>query len=377
MAYELPQLPYGYDALKLYIDEQTMHLHHEKHHQAYVTNLNNALEKHPEVDKGNVDEILTTIDEVPEDIRTAVRNNGGGHANHTMFWQIKTPSGRGGGRQPSGDLEEAIRWSFGSFDQFKERFGATAAPGALFGSGWCWLIVNPDRSLSIETTPNQDSPLMEEKTPILGLDCREHSYYLKYQNRRPEYIEAWWNVVNWAEVERRYVTVDERDHVLGPASAEVTLVEYGDFECPYTRRARPVVRRLGQDFADRLLFVFRNFPLTRIHPHAQAAAEAAEAAGSQGRYWEMHDLLLENQRHLEDEDLRHYAEQLGLDPERFDRDLAQHVHARRVREDLRGGLKSGVTGTPTFFVNGLRHDGPNDLPALRAAVEDALEKAVR
>ena len=176
---------------------------------------------------------------------------------------------------------------------------------------------------------------------------------------------------------RLAVPVDERDHVLGPASAEVTLVEYGDFECPYTRRARPVVRRLGQDFADRLLFVFRNFPLTRIHPHAQAAAEAAEAAGSQGRYWEIHDLLLENQRHLEDEDLRHYAEQLGLDPERFDRDLAQHAHARRVREDLRGGLESGVRGTPTFFVNGLRHDGPNDLAALRAAVEDALEEAVR
>ena len=176
---------------------------------------------------------------------------------------------------------------------------------------------------------------------------------------------------------RLAVPVDERDHVLGPASAEVTLVEYGDFECPYTRRARPVVRRIGQDFADRLLFVFRNFPLTRIHPHAQAAAEAAEAAVSQGRYWEMHDLLFDNQRHLEDEDLRRYAEQLGLDPERFDRDLAEHVHAHRVREDLRGGLESGVRGTPTFFVNGLRHDGPNDLAALRAAVEDALEEAVR
>ncbi|MBV9453971.1 MAG: superoxide dismutase [Rubrobacter sp.] len=203
MAYELPQLPYGYNALEPYIDEQTMHLHHEKHHQTYVTNLNTALEKHPEADKGNVDEILAAIEEVPEDIRRAVRNNGGGHANHTMFWQIMAPSGQGGG-DPSGDLEEAVRWSFGSFDQFKEQFAAAAAPGALFGSGWCWLILNPDRSLSLETTPNQDSPLMEEKTPILGLDCWEHAYYLRYQNRRPEYIEAWWNVVNWAEVERRY-----------------------------------------------------------------------------------------------------------------------------------------------------------------------------
>jgi protein-disulfide isomerase len=174
-----------------------------------------------------------------------------------------------------------------------------------------------------------------------------------------------------SERARLAVPIGEQDHVRGPAEAPVTLVEYGDFECPYTRRARPVVRRLGQEFGDRLLFVFRNFPLTRIHPHAQAAAEAAEAAASQGRYWEMHDLLFDNQRHLEDEDLRRYAQQLGLDPERFERELAQHAHAHRVREDLRGGLKSGVRGTPTFFVNGLRHDGPNDLATLRAAVEEA------
>ena len=173
-----------------------------------------------------------------------------------------------------------------------------------------------------------------------------------------------------SERARLAVPVGKRDHVRGPAaSAEVTLVEYGDFKCPYTRRARPRVRRLSQEFGDRLLFVFRNFPLTRIHPHAQAAAEAAEAAASQGRYWEMHDLLFDNQRHLEDEDLRRYAQLLGLDQERFDRELAQHSHARRVREDLRGGLKSGVKRTPTFFVNGLRHDGPNDLATLRAAVE--------
>ena len=171
---------------------------------------------------------------------------------------------------------------------------------------------------------------------------------------------------------RLAVPVGERDHVMGQAaSARVTLVEYGDFECPHTRRARPVVRRLGREFGDLLLFVFRNFPLTRIHPHARAAAEAAEAAASQGRYWEMHELLLDNQRHLEDEDLRRYAQRLGLDPERFDRELAQHAHARRVREDLRGGVKSGVGGTPTFFINGLRHEGPNDLPTLWAAIKRA------
>jgi hypothetical protein len=176
-----------------------------------------------------------------------------------------------------------------------------------------------------------------------------------------------------SERARLAVPVGEQDHVLGlAASAEVTLVEYGDFECPYTRRSRAVVRRLRQEFGDRLLFVFSNFPLSRIHPHAQAAAEAAEAAGAQGRYWEMHDLLFDNQRHLEHEDLRRYAQRLGFDPERFDRELAQHVYARRVREDLRGGLKSGVRRTPTFFVNGLRHEGPNDLATLWPAVDEAL-----
>ncbi len=203
MAYELPQLPYGYDALEPTIDEQTMHLHHEKHHNTYVTNLNAALENHPEADPGNIEELLANIDSVPEDIRRAVRNNGGGHSNHSMFWQIMGPSGQGGG-EPSGDLAQAIDSSFGSFDSFKESFGAAAAPGALFGSGWCWLIANQDGSLSIETTPNQDTPLMEGKTPVIGLDVWEHAYYLKYQNRRPEYIEAWWSVVNWDEAERRY-----------------------------------------------------------------------------------------------------------------------------------------------------------------------------
>src|SRR5215204_531205 len=203
VAYELPQLPYGYDALEPTIDEQTMHLHHEKHHNTYVTNLNNALEKHPEADPGSLEELLANLNSVPEDIRTAVRNNGGGHSNHSMFWQIMGPSGQGGG-EPSGDLGAAIDSSFGSFDSFKESFGAAAAPGALFGSGWAWLIANPDGSLSIETTPNQDTPLMEGKMPVIGLDVWEHAYYLKYQNRRPEYIGAWWEVVNWDEAERRY-----------------------------------------------------------------------------------------------------------------------------------------------------------------------------
>ncbi len=203
MAYDLPKLPYDYSALEPYIDEETMHLHHEKHHNTYVTNLNAALEKHPEADPGNVEELLANINSVPEDIRTAIRNNGGGHSNHTMFWQIMGPSGEGGG-EPAGDLATAIDASFGSFDQFKEQFAASAAPGALFGSGWCWLIAAPDGSLTIQNTPNQDSPLMEGKLPVLGLDCWEHAYYLKYQNRRPEYINAFWGVVNWQEADRRF-----------------------------------------------------------------------------------------------------------------------------------------------------------------------------
>jgi Fe-Mn family superoxide dismutase len=203
VAYELPQLPYAYDALEPHIDEQTMHLHHEKHHNTYVTNLNAALEKHPEADPGSLEELLANIDSVPEDIRTAVRNNGGGHSNHSMFWQIMGPSGQGGG-EPTGELREAIDRDFGSFEDFKEQWAAAAAPGALFGSGWAWLIASSDGSLSIETTPNQNSPLMEGKTPVIGLDVWEHAYYLKYQNRRPEYIEAWWNVVNWEEAEKRF-----------------------------------------------------------------------------------------------------------------------------------------------------------------------------
>lgn len=203
MAYELPDLPYDYGALEPSIDEETMHLHHEKHHNTYVTNLNNALEGHEDEDPGNIEELLAKIDELPQDIQRAVRNNGGGHANHSMFWQIMGPSGQGGG-EPTGDLANAIDDAFGSFDEFKEQWAAEAAPGSVFGSGWCWLIVDPGGSVSIEKTQNQDSPLMEGKLPVIGLDCWEHAYYLKYQNRRPDYINAWWDVVNWQEAERRY-----------------------------------------------------------------------------------------------------------------------------------------------------------------------------
>ncbi|MDN5697905.1 MAG: superoxide dismutase [Rubrobacter sp.] len=201
MAYELPSLPYDYNALEPVIDEETMHLHHEKHHNTYVTNLNAALEKHPDADKGSIEELLANINSVPEDIRRAVRNNGGGHSNHSMFWQIMSPDGGG---SPAGEIGTSIDASFGSFDQFKEQWAANAAPGALFGSGWIWLIAAPDGSLRIETTKDQDSPLMEGKLPVIGLDCWEHAYYLKYQNRRPDYINAWWDVVNWQEAERRF-----------------------------------------------------------------------------------------------------------------------------------------------------------------------------
>jgi Fe-Mn family superoxide dismutase len=205
MAYQLPELPYPYDALEPYIDEETMRLHHGKHHSTYVTNLNAALEKHPEADPGSLEELLANVDSLPEDIRTAVRNNGGGHANHSMFWELLAPSSGVGGDEV---LAEAIASGFGSLESLEEQFTAAAAPGALFGSGWAWLIVNPDRSLSIETTANQDSPLMEGKTPVLGLDLWEHAYYLKYRHRRLEYINVFWNVVNWREVAGRYEAGD-------------------------------------------------------------------------------------------------------------------------------------------------------------------------
>jgi len=197
MAHQLPPLPYGFDALEPHIDAQTMQIHHGKHHQAYVTNLNAALEKHPTLQSGSVDDLLRDLSKVPEDIRTAVRNNGGGHVNHTMFWQIMGP---GAGGAPSGALGDAIKSTFGGFDAFKDQL--TKAAMGRFGSGWAWLV-SAGGKLSIESTANQDNPASEGKKPILGIDVWEHAYYLKYQNRRADYIAAWWNVVNWAEVARR------------------------------------------------------------------------------------------------------------------------------------------------------------------------------
>jgi Fe-Mn family superoxide dismutase len=199
MAFELPPLPYDKAALEPHIDAQTMEIHHDKHHAAYVNNLNKALEGHADLQSKSIEDLLGSLDSLPESIRTAVRNNGGGHANHTMFWQLLSPNGGGA---PSGELADAINSAFGSFDNFKTQFAAAGA--GRFGSGWAWLVVASDGSLSITSTPNQDTPVMEGKTPILGLDVWEHAYYLKYQNRRPDYIAAFWNVVNWAEVANRY-----------------------------------------------------------------------------------------------------------------------------------------------------------------------------
>ena len=199
MAFTLPPLPYAFDALEPYIDKMTMEIHHGKHHQAYVTNLNKALESAPSLAGRSLDELLANgLAAVPESIRTAVRNNGGGHWNHTFFWEIMGP-GQGGA--PVGNLASAITAGFGGFDAFKEKFAAAAA--GRFGSGWAWLI-KTSAGLEIMSTPNQDNPAMEGKYPIIGLDVWEHAYYLKYQNRRPDYLKAWWNVVNWAEVAKRY-----------------------------------------------------------------------------------------------------------------------------------------------------------------------------
>ena len=197
MAHSLPALPYPTDALEPHIDKMTMEIHHGKHHNAYVTNLNAALDKHPELHAKSVEDLLRGINTVPEDIRTAVRNNGGGHANHSMFWQVMGPNAGGA---PTGAIAEAITGSFGGFDKFKEELKKAGV--GRFGSGWAWVI-DQGGKLVIESSPNQDSPLMEGKKIVFGVDVWEHAYYLKYQNRRPDYLDAWWNVVNWAEINKR------------------------------------------------------------------------------------------------------------------------------------------------------------------------------
>ena len=198
MPFSLPALPYDFGALEPHIDARTMEIHHGKHHQTYVNNLNAAIEKAPELASKSLDDLMRGINSVPESVRTAVRNNGGGHWNHSMFWEIMGPNSGGA---PSGALADAINSAFGSFDKFKEQWGAAGA--GRFGSGWVWLV-NDGGKLSITSTPNQDNPLMEGKTAILGLDVWEHAYYLKYQNKRPDYITAWWNVVNWSAVSKRF-----------------------------------------------------------------------------------------------------------------------------------------------------------------------------
>lgn len=198
MTYTLPDLPYAYDALEPYIDKETMHLHHDKHHNTYVTNLNAAIEKYPELGEKTIEELLSDMDAIPTDIKTAVRNNGGGHANHSFFWEIMAPNAGG---EPTGEIKEAINEAFGDLSSFKEEFKKAAA--GRFGSGWAWLVMENGK-LAITSTANQDSPLMEGKTPILGLDVWEHAYYLKYKNVRPDYIAAFWNVINWDEVNKRF-----------------------------------------------------------------------------------------------------------------------------------------------------------------------------
>lgn len=199
MAYKLPDLPYAYDALEPHIDEETMKLHHGKHHNAYVTNLNNAVDQHPELFDKTVEELVSDLDAVPEDIRTAVRNHGGGHANHTFFWEIMS---KDGGGDPTGDLADALDKAFGGFDDFKELFNGAA--GSVFGSGWAWLVVNADKELEIVSTPNQDTPLSDGLTPILGVDVWEHAYYKKYSNVRADYLAAFFEVIDWDKVATLY-----------------------------------------------------------------------------------------------------------------------------------------------------------------------------
>jgi len=201
MAYTLPPLAYPYNALEPHIDARTMEIHHTKHHQAYINNVNNAIKGKSDLESKSVEALIADMNAIPEDIRNAVRNNGGGHANHTFFWTIIGPKAGG---QPKAQVAAAINQAFGSFDAFKEKF--TQAATTRFGSGWAWLSLLKDGKLEISSTPNQDSPLMEGKTPVLGIDVWEHAYYLHYQNRRPDYIAAFWNVVNWQEVEKRFTS---------------------------------------------------------------------------------------------------------------------------------------------------------------------------
>ncbi|WP_282939353.1 superoxide dismutase [Paenibacillus sp. RC67] len=199
MAHQLPALPYANNALEPHIDETTMMIHHDRHHNTYVTNLNAALEGHADLQAKSIEDLIADLNSVPEAIRTAVRNNGGGHANHSLFWEVIGPNGGGA---PEGKLADAINNELGGFDKFKEDFAKAGT--TRFGSGWAWLSVTPQGKLVVSSTPNQDSPIMEGNTPILGMDVWEHAYYLKYQNKRPDYISAFWNVVNWAEVGKRY-----------------------------------------------------------------------------------------------------------------------------------------------------------------------------
>lgn len=202
MAFEVPPLPYAYNALEPHIDEQTMHLHHDKHHAAYVSKLNGAVEKYPDLQKKSAEDLVRNLGAVPEDIRGAVRNHGGGHVNHTMFWEIM--GGKGG--NPTGPVADAINKAFGSFDAFKEKFEAAGAN--QFGSGWAWLVRTKAGELKVTSSANQDNPMSNGEFPLLGNDVWEHAYYLKYQNRRPDYLKAWWNVVNWDEVNKRLARAD-------------------------------------------------------------------------------------------------------------------------------------------------------------------------
>ncbi len=200
MPYELPPLPYPNDALEPHIDAATMEIHHDKHHQAYITNLNKALEANANLSSKPITELIADLSAVPEAARTAVRNNGGGHANHSFFWKIMGPNGGG---EPTGELAEAIQETFGGLDALKEKINAAGA--GRFGSGWSWLVLSKDKKLEVISTPNQDSPIMDGHTPILGVDVWEHAYYLKYQNKRPDYLKAWWNTLNWTAINENYV----------------------------------------------------------------------------------------------------------------------------------------------------------------------------